>query len=290
MESFRDHLKFLYQKSLEIRLDVLRMTQKSEFGYVGSTFSCIDLLVLLYYGKMYDRAIMQYNPQNPDWADQDYVVVSKGHAAPAWYATLADVGFFDKSELEHFAQLQSLLQGHPMKKVAGVPLTVPSLGHGFSQAFGLALALKMEKALNRVFCIVGDGELQEGQIWQAAMSAAHYKLDNLVLIVDHNKLQVDTTLRGVISVDPIAEKFEAFGWKVVPIRDGHNFEELLAVMERALEVQRRPTVIVAHTISGKGIPFAENKPSYHGVPLSEQEMAVAVPALERTIEHLATMD
>ncbi|MFO0781167.1 MAG: transketolase [Candidatus Gracilibacteria bacterium] len=281
MESFRDHLQFLRKKSLALRIDLLKATNKAQFGHTGSSLSAVDILVALYYGKFHDRPVMQFDPQKPGWDGQDYFVLSKGHACPALYAVLADLGFFGKEELNHLFQMNSLLQGHPVKKIPGVVLNAGSLAHGLSGALGLAMALKADRHYNRVFCLLGDGELQEGQVWEAAMAAAHYKLDNLVVIVDDNGLQIEGPTRSVMNVDPMVDKFESFGWKTVPVRDGHNFEELLSALERAIEVQRRPSVIVAKTVKGKGVSFAENKSFYHGVPLSDEEMAVALPALEQ---------
>ena len=286
MESFRDHLKFLRKKSLELRIALLKIINKAQFGHTGSSLSAMDLLVTLYYGKFHDRPVMQIDPKKPGWEGQDYFVLSKGHACPALYAILADLGFFDPQELLHLFQTNSLLQGHPVKKIPGVVLNSGSLAHGFSGAVGLAMALKADRQPNRVFCLLGDGELQEGQVWEAAMSAAHYKLDNLVAIVDDNQLQIEGPTRAVMNVDPIVDKFESFGWKTVPVRDGHNYEELISALERAIEVQRRPALIVAHTIKGKGVGFAENKSFYHGVPLSDEEMAVALPELEAQLTAL----
>jgi len=279
MESFRDHLKVLRKKSLELRIELLKMINKARFGHTGSSLSAVDILVTLYYGKFHDRPVMQFDSQKPGWDGQDYFVLSKGHACPALYAILADLGFFPKEELNHLFQMNSLLQGHPDKKIPGVVLSAGSLGHGLSGALGLAMSLKAERNYNRVFCLIGDGELQEGQVWEAAMAAAHYKLDNLVLIVDDNGLQIEGPTRSVMNVDPIVDKFESFGWKTVPVRDGHNFEELISALERAIEVQRRPSVIIAKTVKGKGVSFAENKS--FSEPLSDQEMAVALPILEQ---------
>lgn len=287
MESFRDHLKFLRKKSLEIRIELLKIMNKAQFGHTGSSLSAVDLLVAMYYGKFHDRPVMQFDPQKPGWESQDYFILSKGHACPALYTILADLGFFPKQELQHIFQMNSLLQGHPVKKIPGVVLNAGSLAHGLSGALGLAMALKAERLYNRVFCLVGDGELQEGQVWEAAMAAAHYKLDNLVVIVDDNGLQIEGPTRSVMNVDPIVDKFESFGWKTVPVLGGHNFEELLSGLERAIEVQRRPSVVIAKTVKGKGVTFAENKSFYHGVALSDQEMAVAIPALQ---QELALLD
>lgn len=286
MESFRDHVRFLQKKALQLRLVSLKMTHAAQMGYVGSIFSCLDILTSLYYGVLYGQPLMNFDSTKPGWEGQDYFVLSKGHACAAWYAILADLGFFNVEELFHFGQMNSLLQPHPSKKIPGVALSSPSLAHGFSGAVGLAMSLKADRQSNRVFCVMGDGELQEGQVWEGALTAAHYKLDNLLTIVDWNGLQVDSTTRGVIGVEPLVEKFEAFGWKAIMLRNGHDFEQLLGTFERAMEIQRRPTVIIAQTLSGKGLSLTENKPSYHSVVLSDQELQVAMFELDQRLAAL----
>lgn len=273
-------------KAAELRIENLKMIHKANTGHTGSSLSCLDILVALYYGRIGDRPILKYDPMKPGSDEQDYVIMSKGHGCPALYVILADLGFFPKEELNHLRQVNSLLQGHPVRKIPGVIATTGSLGHGFSQANGLAMCLKMEKAHNRVYAILGDGELQEGQIWEAAMAAAHYKLDNLIAFVDKNELQIDGYVRAIMNVDPVVDKFIAFGWHVITVRNGHDFDQLLNAVEKAWEVRRKPTVIVAHTIKAKGVPFAEDKVSYHGVALSKEEMAIAIPALESCLRDL----
>lgn len=283
MELFRDHLRFLYSKAAQLRINTLRMIHKAQGGHTGSSLSAMEILVALYYGKLQEVPMMNYDAAKPGWDEQDYFVLSKAHAAPAWYALLADLGFFESAELDHFRQVGGLLQGHPLKKIPGVALSSGSPGQGFSSAVGLSMALKAERALNRVFVLTGDGELQEGLVWEAAMAAAHYRLDNLTVFVDVNGLQMDGPTRGVMGVESIADKFESFGWKTIPVRDGHDFEEIFYALERSFDVQRRPKVIVAHTIKGKGVSFAENNPYYHGVPFSDQEMREAIPQIESTL-------
>ena len=287
MESFKDYLDFLKKKSVELRIDVLESLYAAQSGHLGGSLSALDIMILLYYGQIPTGPIMKYDPEKPGWDGQDYFVLSKAHAAPAWYSILADAGFFPKEELKYFRQLNGLLAAYPSKKVPGIVLCSAGPGHGFSAAAGLAMALKMDRADNRVFCMAGDGELQEGQIWETAMTAAQFKLDNLVLLVDYNDLQMDGTVRSVVGVEPIADKFQAFGWKTIPVRDGHDFEELLFAFERALESQRRPSVIVAKTVKGKGVEFAENKAYYHAEVLSEQEMAAALPKLKAELMSLS---
>ena len=172
------------------------------------------------------------------------------------YAVLADKGFFSKDELNHLRQANSMLQGHPVRKIPGVTMSTGSLGQGLSIANGLAMCLKMDRRPNRVYCMLGDGELQEGQVWEACMAAAHYKSDNLVAIVDKNELQIDGPTRAIMSVDPLAAKFESYGWKVIQVLDGHNFKELSQAFSKALKVQRQPICVIAHTVKSKGVPFA----------------------------------
>jgi transketolase len=281
MESFTDHISYLRKTAVRLRIDLLQMLHNAGSGHLGGSLSIIDILVALYYGRLSYGPVLRFDAKIPQWEDQDYFVLSKGHASAAWYTVLADLEFFPKEELLHFRKINSLLQAYPFQKIPGVPLTSGSAGVGLSQAVGLALALKMDKQQSRVLCLVGDGELQNGDLWEAALLASHYKLDNLTLIVDFNGLQMDGSLRSVVGVDPVSDKFESFGWKYIPVSDGHNFEDLLLGFEKAYEVQRRPAVILARTVKGKGVPFAENKSFYHAEVLSDQEMAEAIPYLQR---------
>ena len=283
------------KKSLEniaakLRLDTLIAINKAGSGHAGSCMSCMDILVALYYGAvngvshsrngLNDGAknasrpcvVMKFNPNKSRWDERDYFVLSKGHAVPALYAVLAEQGFFDKSEMKYLRQIGGLLQGYPNVKVPGIEASVGSVGQGVSIAVGLAMAIKADRENRNVFVLAGDGELQEGQCWEAIMAAAHFKLDNLVLIIDQNKLQLDGACGAVMNVAPLADKFEAFGWKVIPVVSGHDIEELVYAFEKAKNVARQPVVILAPTIEGKGVPFAENKPAYHGVPFSDAEM------------------
>lgn len=261
----------LKKKAAELRMDALRMISKAGSGHTGGSMSAMDILVALYYG------IGRADQKKED--DKDYVILSKGHGVPAQYAILADLGYFDKDELEHLRQVGAMLQGHPCPKIPGITLATGSLGQGFSAAHGLALSLKLDKKPNQVFAILGDGELQEGIVWETAMSAGHYMSDNLIAIVDNNKLQIDGTNRQIMNVDPIQAKFESFGWRVIQVTDGHDFKQLLPAIERAKKNERQPTCIWCHTVKGKGVPFAENKVEYHGAALSEEELKVAEEAL-----------
>lgn len=286
MESFRDHILFLNKVALKLRIDLLEILHKAESGHLGGSLSALDLMVALYFGQIATGPVMKYDVSKPGWEGQDYFVLSKGHASPAWYVLLASLGFFDENELKYFRQVNSLLQAFPSKKIPGVAISAGGPGYGLAAAVGLAISLKADKQPNRVFVLVGDGELQEGQVWEAAMAAAHYKLDNLTLLVDYNGLQMDGQVRGVMSIDPITDKFQGFGWKTVPVNNGHDYEELLSGLDRALETQRRPTVVIARTIKGKGVLFAENKVFYHAEVLSSQEMAEALPKLKAQLVSL----
>ncbi len=280
MESFKDHLLYLQKVAAGLRINVLKMLHKAGSGHLGGSLSCLDLLVALYYGKLPVGPVMQYDQAKPGWEGQDYFILSKGHAAPALYAVLAERGFFDQSELFYFRQANSMLQAYPHKKIPGVCVNSGRPGVGLTAAVGLAMALKQEKAPNRVFCLVGDGELQDGRIWESLLVASQYKLDNLVLLVDWNGLQSDGTTRAIVNVEPVGDKLQYFGWKTVSVTDGHNFDEILSALERGMEATRKPTAIIARTIKGKGVLFAENKAYYHAEVLSEQEMAEALPKLE----------
>ncbi|MBU1018564.1 MAG: transketolase [Patescibacteria group bacterium] len=265
----------LKKKAAQLRIDALTAIHKANSGHTGGSMSCMDLLVALYYG-----GFMKIDSKRPHWDERDFFVLSKGHAAPAIYAILADLGFFDKSELDHLRQVGALLQGHPVVKIPGIEATTGSLGQGISVAVGLALACKLDREDRKVFTLLGDGELQEGQVWEAVMSASHYRLDNLIAFVDKNNLQIDGTCKSVMNVEPIADKFESFGWKVIPLVDGHDLEEITRAIEKAQKVQRQPVMILAPTVKGKGVEFAEGKVGYHGVALSQEEMSVAIPVLQ----------
>ncbi len=276
MDSFQDHLRFLQEKAVNARCDIVQMLSKAGSGHLGGSLSCVEMLVALYYGTLSHGSVMRYDVSKPGWDGQDYCVLSKGHASPTLYSILADVGFFPKEELASFRHVNSLLQAFPHKKIPGVVLDSGIAGQGVQSSLGLAMALKMDRRENHVYCLVGDGELQSGTIWEAALIAAHYRLDNLTLLIDYNTLQMDGLVRGIVGIDSVADKFEAFGWKSIPVSDGHNFHDLLLGLEKALETQRRPSVLVCRTIKGKGVPFAENKASYHAEVLSEQELEEAL--------------
>lgn len=276
----------LKKLAVQLRIDILNTVFKAASGHVTTSLSAIDIITLLYFGEIEGKKIMQVDPKKPHWEKRDYFILSKGHGCPALYAVLAHLGFFPKEELNHLRQLNALLEGHPVRKIPGIEATTGPLGQGISFANGIALALKMDKKPNRVYVLCGDGELQEGQIWESAMTAAQYKLENVTVFVDNNKLQQTNFVRAIKPVEPIGPKFAAFGWNVINVADGHDFEQLADALRRAWKAKLKPTVIVCETVKGKGVPFAEHKPSYHGVPLSKEEMAVAIPILEKELAAL----
>ncbi|KYH28471.1 MULTISPECIES: transketolase [Clostridium] len=256
-----------------IRKDIVTMLTESGSGHPGGSLSAADILTVLYFKEM------NINPEKPHDPDRDRFVLSKGHAAPVLYSTLAERGFFNKEELMGLRKLGSMLQGHPnMNYVPGVDMSTGSLGQGISTAVGMALAGKLDKKDYRVFALLGDGELEEGQVWEASMAAAHYKLDNLIAFVDYNNLQIDGRIQDVMSPDPIDKKFEAFGWHVIKI-DGHNYEEIIAAIEEAKNTKGKPTMIVAKTIKGKGVSFMEDEASWHGTAPNKEQCELALKEL-----------
>ena len=242
-------------------------------GHPGGSLSIADILTVLYFNEL------NIDEKNPKWEDRDRLVLSKGHCAPALYSVLANRGFFDKKELKTLRKLGSFLQGHPdMKKTPGVDMTTGSLGQGLSSANGMAIAAKLDNKSYRVYCILGDGEIEEGQIWEAAMASNKYKLDNLCVIVDNNNLQIDGKIEDVMSPYPIDEKFRSFGFQIIKI-DGNDIDEILKAFEVAKNVKGKPTCIIAKTIKGKGISFMENEASWHGKAPNKEEYDKAVKEL-----------
>ena len=268
----RDH-KGLNEITNVIRKDIVSMICKSKSGHPGGSLSAVEILTALYFDQM------NIDPTNPKMEDRDRFVLSKGHAAPALYATLAQRGYFAKDELNNLRQLGSMLQGHPdMKKVPGVEMSTGSLGQGFSVACGMAMAAKLDNAPWNVYALVGDGEVQEGIIWEAAMSAAHYKLDNMIAFLDYNGLQIDGEVESVMNINPIEDKFKTFGWNVITI-DGHDFDQIFAALDMAKDTVDKPTMIIAKTIKGKGVSFMENQASWHGSAPSEEQLEQALSEL-----------
>ena len=263
----------LAEKACRIRIDALKAIHAAKSGHPGGSLSSADILATLYFSEL------NIDPENPKKTDRDKFILSKGHAVPALYAALGERGFYEVNEMMTLRQVGSKFQGHPnMRKVSGVEMSTGSLGQGFSVAVGMAIAGKIDKNPGRVYVLTGDGELQEGIVWEAAMQAAHRKLDNLVAIVDLNGLQIDGKVSDVKCVCPIDEKFKSFGWNVINV-DGHNFEELTTAFEEAKKCGGVPTAIVAHTHKGKGVSFMEDNASWHGKAPSDEELAAAMEEL-----------
>lgn len=257
----------------DIRIDIIKQVYNAGSGHPGGSLSCVDILTVLYFNQM------NINEKEPKAPSRDRFVLSKGHCAPALYACLASKGFFDKEELEGFRKINGELQGHPDKnKVCGVDMSTGSLGQGLSVANGMALASKINHDGYRVYCLLGDGEIEEGQVWEAAMTASKYKLDNLCAIVDYNNLQIDGTVEEVKGLNNLEGKFKSFGFNTIVI-DGHNMEQLIDSFETAKISKGKPTVIIAKTIKGKGVSFMENKAEWHGKAPSDEEYELAIKEL-----------
>lgn len=257
--------KQLSLKACKVRQHIIEGTFNAKSGHPGGSLSAADVITYLYFKEM------NVDPANPNWEDRDRFVLSKGHAAPALYGALALKGFFSEDEIKNLRKPTCFLQGHPdMKGTPGVDMSTGSLGQGVSCAVGMALAGKVSGRSYRVYSVLGDGEIQEGQVWEAAMFASHKKLDNLTIFIDNNNLQIDGTMEEVNSPYPIPEKFAAFGWHTVEI-DGHDFEQIEKAIEEAKSINEKPTAIIMHTVKGKGISFMENQVGWHGVaPNAEQ--------------------
>ena len=257
----------------DIRKNIIKTVYTAQSGHPGGSLSCADILTVLYFNQM------NINPDDPKAEGRDRLVLSKGHCSPALYSTLAKRGYFDEKELEKFRKIDSNLQGHPdMNKVPGVDMTSGSLGQGLSVANGMALASKMDGLGYRVYCLLGDGEIEEGQVWEALMTSSKYKLDNLCVIVDNNNLQIDGNIKDVKGLNKIEAKFESFGFNVINV-DGNNIEQLIDGFDRAKVMKGAPTAIIAKTIKGKGVSFMENNAGWHGKAPNEEQYNKAIEEL-----------
>jgi transketolase len=260
----------LEEMAVRIRCDIIEMISTAGAGHPGGSLSAADIVTALYF------RLMKIDPTNPQWEDRDRFILSKGHACPVWYAALAERGYFNRSHLGTLRQLNSILQGHAdMIKTPGVDMTVGSLGQGFSAGIGMALSGKLRGKGYHVWVVIGDGETQEGSIWEGAMACAKWKLDNLTVILDDNRLQNDNFTDLVMPVEPLAEKWRAFGWNVIEI-DGHNMAMVVSALEEALTIKGIPTIVVAKTVKGKGVSFMENVPKWHGAAPNAQETTLAL--------------
>lgn len=265
----------------EVRKDIVTAVHAAKAGHPGGSLSAADLFTYLYFEEM------NVDPKDPKKADRDRFVLSKGHTAPGLYSVLAERGYFPKEDLKTLRHLGSYLQGHPdMKHIPGVDMSSGSLGQGISCAVGMALAGKMDHKDYRVYTLLGDGEIEEGQVWEASMFAGHRKLDNLVVIVDNNNMQIDGTLDEVCSPDPIDKKFEAFNFHVIHVADGNDFAQLAEAFKEARETKGMPTAIIAHTLKGKGVSYMEGQVGWHGKAPNDEEYAVAMEELGKAGEAL----
>jgi len=263
----------LQEKANSIRQEIVKMVAEASSGHPGGSLSAADILAYLYFHEM------NIDPQNPNEPNRDRFVLSKGHASPVLYAALAEKGFFPKEELASFRKLNSRLQGHPSKKsLPGVDMSTGSLGQGLSAASGMALAAKLDKKDYRVYALLGDGEIQEGMIWEAAMSTSHFQLDNLTAFLDYNGLQIDGSTSEVMDPNPLDAKFRAFNWHVIMI-DGHDFQQINQAIEEAKQTKGKPTIIIAKTIKGKGVSFMENQVGWHGTAPNAEQLAQALQEL-----------
>jgi len=270
-------IKELKKYSTILRKHIIEQVFSSQSGHPGGSLSCADILTVLYFKEM------RVDPKNPKWEDRDRFVLSKGHCSPALYAALAEKGFFPKEELVKFRNIESFLEGHPsMKYVPGVDMSTGSLGQGISTAVGMAIAGKLDNKDYNVYAILGDGEIQEGQVWEALMSAAHYKLDNLIAFLDHNGLQIDGKISEVMSPEPVDEKIKAFGWNVIVI-DGHDFSQIIEAIDEAKKTKGKPTMIIAETVKGKGVSFMENQAGWHGSAPNKEQRDIAIAELDAVL-------
>jgi len=272
-------IKSLKKKAVEIRKDILVMLEIASSGHTGGSLSLVEILVALYYARL------KHNPKDPGWSERDRVILSKGHGCPALYAVLADLGYFPRKELWRLRKLGSPLQGHPQIGLSGIEASSGSLGQGLSIANGMAFANKMDGKKSRIYCIMGDGETNEGQVWEAAMTANHYKLNAVCGIVDFNKMQIDGFCCDIKNLEPYAEKWKSFGWHTIET-DGHDFESLLKTLDEASAVKDKPQIIIAHTIKGKGVSFIENQVKWHGIAPKAEELKKALAELDGQLEAL----
>lgn len=282
--SFQDYLIALRKKATEIRIETIKMITNAGSGAVGSALSCVEILTALYYGQNNDGPLFNIDPNNPNWDDQDYFILSKGGAAPTLYAILADLGFFSSEELQFYKGTGALLSSLPRIKIPGIAGSTGLAGQGIGEGVGLALSLKTDRARNKVFVLAGDAELASGSAWESIIQAGQMKLGNFVLIVDRNNIQLDGIVRNLNVIDPIADKLEYFGFRTINVFAGHDFEQLLDAYEKSILETRLPVAIIAKTVKGKGVDFAENKSFYHDKAFSPEELAEAIKALERKID------
>lgn len=273
MQHSAEQIKELENKAKIIRSDIIRMLAKAGSGHPGGSLSSADLITALFF------SVLRHRPEDPHWPDRDRFHMSKGHCCPLWYSVLAEAGYFPKEKLMTLRQLGSLLQGHPDRRTPGIDAASGSLGQGLSVALGMSLAAKIDKKDYRVYCLMGDGEIQEGNIWEAAMACAHFEVDNLCAMLDYNGFQIDGKTCHVMDLEPMLAKWQAFGWNTIEI-DGHKMKEILSAFDEAKTVKGKPTIIIAHTIKGKGVSFMENICDFHGRAPTKEEAEKALKELQ----------
>ena len=274
------NVEALKKIAIEVRKGIIEAVYSAKSGHPGGALSCADILTVLYFNQM------NIDEEKPNDKNRDRLVLSKGHASAALYSVLAEKGYFDKELLKTFRKIGSNLQGHPdMKKIPGVDMTTGSLGQGLSAAVGMALASKMDQAGCKIYCIMGDGEIEEGQVWEAAMAASKNKLDNLCVILDNNNLQIDGEIDKVGGMNNITEKFQSFGFNTINI-DGHNIDSIIDSFTTAKQTKGKPTIIIAKTVKGKGVSFMDNKAEWHGKAPSEEEYNLAIEELNKIMINL----
>jgi len=265
-----DDITELTERAKKIRQHIIKMTNAAGSGHPGGSLSAVEILVCLYF------RILKHNPKDPHWPERDRFILSKGHAAPALYAVLAESGYLPVEELMTLRKLGCRLQGHPSMTVTpGVEMSTGSLGHGLAVANGMALAAKLDRRQNRIYVLCGDGEMDVGEIWESAMLASHYKLDNVTMYLDRNMLQLDGPTEKIMSIEPLADKWKAFGWHVQEI-DGHNMREIMMATEQAKNTHGKPSVIICHTVKGKGVSFMEGTVHFHGKAPNKEECSKAL--------------
>lgn len=266
-------ISFLKEKAIQFRREILETLNLAGSGHPGGSLSAVEILISLYFYKL------KHDPKNPKWPERDRVIISKGHVSPVVYVTLANAGYFPKEELKTFRKFGSRLQGHVHVKVPGVEFNTGSLGHGLSVANGIALGAKMLNQKFKTYCLLGDGEIQEGSIWEAAMSASHHKLDHLCAIVDYNKVQENGPTNEIKNLEPLSAKWKSFGWHTLEV-NGHDFKSLTQALDEFDSINEKPTVIIAHTVKGKGISFMEGKAAWHGKAPNKEQLQQALAELE----------
>ena len=265
-------IKELESQARSLRRLIVQMLEKAGSGHPGGSLSATDVITCLYF------KVMRHRPQQPDWPDRDRFHLSKGHCCPVWYAALAESGYFPQEELWKLRRLGALLQGHPDVNIPGIDVASGSLGQGLSVSLGMCLAGRLDQRAYRVYCLMGDGEIQEGNIWEAAMAASHFHCDNLCAILDYNGFQIDGRVSEVMAIEPVAAKWQSFGWHTIAI-DGHSIPEILAAFEQAQKIKGKPSIIIARTIKGKHVSFMENVVDFHGRAPTKQEAEIALKEL-----------